>query len=79
MTAQLLKLWRCWISDRTHRKPLWKTWIRLLAGMPKIADQAEDDAYYRIYKERIDNGQYKSESVARGKWVRGQWLMRSTS
>lgn len=79
MIADLRKMWHCWIADRMHRKPHWKAWVRLLASMPVIKDQSEEEPYYRIYKERIESGQFKAEAPARGKWVRGRWLMRSTS
>lgn len=79
MTAGYLKLWKCWISDRMHRKPHWKTWFRMLASMPRIADQLEDAPHYNIYKDRIESGEYKAEPMPRGKWVRGEWVMRSMS
>lgn len=79
MIDNLRKLWHCWVSDRMHRKPHWKTWIRLLASCPVISDGKESDPYYRIYRDKIESGQYKAEPIARGKWVRGEWLMRNNS
>jgi hypothetical protein len=79
MTDQFKKLWDCWIADRNHRKPHWKTWIRLLGQMPGIASQLEEERYYKIYNDCIAKGQYVVEPRARGRWVKGQWVMRSMS
>jgi hypothetical protein len=77
MTPQLKKLWDCWIADRTHRRPYWGTWARLLASMPAITDSQEMEPYFGIYRGLIESGRYKSPPTARGKWVLGKWVMRS--
>jgi hypothetical protein len=75
MKETLKKLWACWISDRAHRRPMWKTYVRLLTQVPVIPDGQEEETYYKLYRGQIERGNYRSEPKPRGRWVGNNWVM----